>query len=387
MPTWLCRSSSIPQMEYVTIEEVFDAYYSCRQKKRRKESALRYEMDYELENYRLYEELNAMTYKPGTSIAFCVTMPKLREVFAADFRDRIVHHLLVNRFNPFIEARLTDNAFACRKDKGNLYGARKMSAMMEEMKDGWYVKCDIQGFFMSIDKDILFGMLRDVIIESGCENVDWWLWLAETVVKHRPELDCELHGWTHLWRWLPNDKTLFRTNGKGLPIGNLTSQVLANLYMAGFDRWAMDRLGKDGRFGRYVDDFVIMHRDRKVLLQILSEARNYLRDKLGLKLHPRKTVIQKVCRGMLFTGYFLKGGQIMPGHRMRRNALSVAAWWNEKKEHNEKTRRKLMVKMNSYYGMLLHPSAYKVRRKMWFLLQDKKGLVNISMKRINLTRI
>lgn len=90
---------------------------------------------------------------------------------------------------------------------------------------------------------------------------------------------------------------------------------------------------------------------------------------------------------MLFTGYFLKGGQIMPGHRMRRNALSVAAWWNEKKEHNEKTRRKLMVKMNSYYGILLHPSAYKVRRKMWFSLQDKKGLVNISMKRINLARI
>lgn len=208
-----------------------------------------------------------------------------------------------------------------------------------------------------------------------------------TVVKHRPELDCELHGWTHLWRWLHDDKTLFRTKGKGLPIGNLTSQVLANLYMAGFDRWAMERLGENGRYGRYVDDFVLMHKDKGVLLKILSEARYYLRDKLNLKLHPRKTVIQKVCRGMLFTGYFLKGGQIMPGRRMRRNALVVATWWNTKKEHSEGTRRKLMVRMNSYYGMLLHPRAYRIRRKMWFSLQDKKGLVNISMKRINTIRI
>ena len=374
-------------MEHVTIEEVFDAYYSCRKAKRRKDSALKYELNYELENYKLYKELNDMTYRPGTSIAFCVTVPKLREVFAADFRDRVVHHLLVNKFNPYIEDALIDDAFACRKDKGTLYGVRRMSEMMGEMSGGWYAKCDIQGFFMSIDKDILFNRLRKVIIGSGCADTEWWLWLAELIVKHRPELNCELHGWTHLWRWLPDNKTLFRTNGKGLPIGNLTSQVLANLYMADFDRWIVERLGEDGRYGRYVDDFVIMHRDKKALLGMLGEVRAYLQDSLGLYLHSKKTVIQKVERGMLFTGYFLKSGQIMPGHRLRRNALSVTDWWNGKKAHSDETRHRLMVRMNSYYGMLIHTRAYRIRRKMWFGLEDRHGLQNISMRKLNTIRI
>ena len=234
-----CRSSRTTEREHVTIEEVFDAYYDCRKHKRSKRSAVEYEMNYELQNYELWRDLNDMTYKPGTSIAFCVTTPKLREVFAADFRDRIVHHLFINKINTEVERRLTDGCCACREGKGTLYAARRLRDMMSREPDGWYARCDIRGFFMAIDKAVLSRLVNDVVCRCVKTDLAWWLWLADTLIWHRPELDCEKHGNVRLWDDLADNKTLFRTGGRGLPIGNLTSQVLANLYLAALDEFAI----------------------------------------------------------------------------------------------------------------------------------------------------
>ena len=375
----LFRSSHTTK-EHVTIEDVFDAYYDCRKHKRNTESSVRYEMDYEMANYGLWKELNDMTYKPGTSVAFCVTIPKLREVFAADFKDRVVHHLLIGKINDEIENRMTDCAIACRKGKGTLYGARRLREMMKE--GGWYVKCDISGFFMSIDKDVLYRIVEDVVRKAIKEDVDWWLWLAKEIVYHRPEKDCELHGDKTLWKRLPDNKTLFRTNGRGLPIGNLTSQVFANLYLAAFDSWVVDRLGSEMRYIRYADDFVMIHPDKDYLLKILSGSRKWLKENRGLSLHERKVVIQKVERGVRFTGYFVKNGIIHPGKRARHNALLLATEWGEKETHTKEERRRMMCRYNSYMGLLSHCSSYKIRRKTWRLLGDYSGIVNINMKKI-----
>ena len=377
------HSSRITREEHVTIEEVFDAYYDCRRHKRSKQSAVRYELDYELGNYRLWQELNGMTYSPTVSTAFCVTKPKLREVFAADFRDRIVHHLLYNKLNWMFEAELTDCAFACRKGKGTLYGARYLRQTMDELGgDAWYVKCDVSGFFMAIDRDILFREVERIMRKYWNDGpLDWWLWLSRTVIMHRPEQNCEIHGNARLWEGLSEDKSLFCSDGVGLPIGNLTSQVFANVYMGIFDRWILSRLGGGGRYGRYVDDFIIIHPDRRVLMGLLGEARDFLGSELKLRLHPRKVTVQQVRRGVQFTGTYIKSGLLLPGRRLKSRAVGAAEGWTG---GDADCLRRKVCSLNSYYGLLIHLSSYRLRKKMWRSLGSYEHLNLINNKKLKI---
>ena len=384
--TLSCPSSRVTQDErHVTLEQVADAYYDCRRHKRSKRSAVEYEMNYELENVRLCDELNAMTYRPGTSIVFCVTRPKLREVFAASFRDRIVHHLFIGRILPTLEARLSDCACSCRKDKGTLYGARRVCRAMREHPDGWYVKFDIEGFFMSIDKQRLMPLVESLVREAVTEGVEWWLWLARTIVMHRPELDCERRGDLSLFDRLPANKTLFKTGGRGVPIGNLPSQILTLLFLADFCRMVTERLGDEQLLTMYADDGIAIADDKRRLLRLLNKMRTWLREERGLMMHPRKVVIQRVRHGVMFTGYRIGPSGIRPGRRVAHNAAQVVAAWSSKQRHTADERSQLRSQMNSYLGLLRHTMSYRLRRRLWRMLGDYDGLSCVNMKRIIIT--
>ena len=143
--------------EHITLEEVEQAYYECRRAKRTHDSALQYELNYEINNYRLWRDLNSQTYEIGRSICFVVTRPKLREVFAANFRDRIVHHIIIRRFMPLFEQYMIDDSYNCRRGKGTYYGVNRLSGFINSApSDAWVLKCDISAFFMSIDKGVSF---------------------------------------------------------------------------------------------------------------------------------------------------------------------------------------------------------------------------------------
>lgn len=281
--------------EYVTLDFVYEAYRDCCKHKGSTESCMEYTTKYIAENYLLYKELNSMTYTIGESKAFCVTKPVLREVFCAKFRDRIVHHLLALKFGDILDGELTDRAYACRKGKGTDYGIDDVRVQIERVTDGyrreaWVLKCDLQGFFMSIDRMLLYRLLERTIRERyDGDDIEWWLWLWKLVVLHDPTKNCIKVGDLNLWSRLPKNKSLFTCGeGKGLPIGNLPSQLLANLLLADFDREMISRLGRDGGYGRYVDDFVAIHPDRRLLCTALQWAREYLHTELELTLHPPK---------------------------------------------------------------------------------------------------
>lgn len=182
--------------EYVTLEEVYTAYYDCRKHKSSTHGYIEYSLNYISNNYQLYAELNSGAYRIGKSKAFCVTRPKLREVFCAAFRDRIVHHLLALKFGELLDAELTDKAYACRKGKGTDYGIDDVRAQIERVTDGykreaWILKCDLQGFFMSIDRRLLFGLLeRTIRGKYKGENIEWWMNLWRMVVLHDPAESC-----------------------------------------------------------------------------------------------------------------------------------------------------------------------------------------------------
>ena len=379
------------EREYVTIDEVYDAYYDCCKHKGSTPGCIEYQMNYIANNYQLYIDLNSMEYEISKSKAFCVTIPKLREVFCADFRDRIIHHLLAIRFTDILEGEMTDKAYACRAGKGTDYGIADVKKQIERVsenytKEAWILRGDLQGFFMSINRSLLYRLLENVIMEKYHESdIEWWLWLWKKVVLHDPTKNCIKVGDLSLWNKLPKNKSLFTCGkGVGLPIGNLPSQLLANLLLSKFDKLMIKRVGKNGGYGRYVDDFVVISRDKNLLLNILQYARNYLLEELGLTLHPRKVSLQRASSGVRFTGALMRPGRTLPNSRTVEHLYEVIDKFGMMSDPKCEVLQRYVSRINSLMGVLVHYNTYNVRRKAWAMMPYKDRVFCVNMKKIRI---
>jgi hypothetical protein len=226
----------------LTVEELLCAYYDCRRRKRTTINALQFETNLERNIMDLYRELVDGSYRPGTSICFVITRPRPREVWAADFRDRVVHHLLYNRIaNRFHRSFIADSC-ACIPGRGTLYGATRLEHKIRSITQNWskrayYLKLDLANFFVSINKNILRELLAKKIDEP------WTMWLAETILFHDPRKDVRIKGATKLLALIPPHKSLFNQPAHlGLPIGNLSSQFFANVYMDSLDQYVKHQI-------------------------------------------------------------------------------------------------------------------------------------------------
>lgn len=353
------------EYEHITLEEVEQAYYECRRAKRTHDSALQYELNYEMNNYRLWRDLNSQTYEIGRSICFVVTRPKLREVFAANFRDRIVHHIIIRRFMPLFEQYMIDDSYNCRRGKGTYYGVNRLSGFINSAPaDAWVLKCDISAFFMSIDKDALLGIVLNVI--DGTDDAEWWKWLITKVITNSPEKNCERRGDARLWDRLDRRKSLFYSGGRGLPIGNLTSQIFANLYLTVFDLLVL-LLFRDVRYGRYVDDFFMIG-DRTTLLRFIGMAKEFLSVCLHVTMHPDKIYLQHISKGVSFVGGVVKPGRRYIGNRTVANFYRCVDEWNSGRYDDWQM---FVSRYNSYNGFLRQYDSYAIRRRVWNRLRRK----------------
>jgi retron-type reverse transcriptase len=215
----------------ISLENLYRKYVRCRSNKRNTVNALRFEMDQERHLIDLQEALVTRSYRPGRSVCFFATKPKLREIFAADFRDRVVHHLLVDYLERIWESIFIHDSFACRKGKGVHAGVDRLQTFIRQAiangsRPAWFLQLDISNYFMRIDKDILFGLLAPKIRDESA------LWLTRLLVYHDCTSDCVMRGRPGLLAAIPPHKVLFRAGpDKGLPIGNLNSHFFANVYL------------------------------------------------------------------------------------------------------------------------------------------------------------
>lgn len=357
----------------VTLAELLEAYYSCRRNKRNTMNALSFELDYELELLALRDEINSGTYRPRPSIAFVVDKPVQREIFAADFRDRVVHHLIINKLNPFFERAFIYDSYACRVGKGTLFGIRRVETFIRRCsqnysRDCYVLKLDIRGFFMHINACKLFLRLSD-FIDDRYEGADSVMLknLCEIVLMNKPSENCVIRGRPSDWDGLPKDKSLFHSPPDcGLPIGNLSSQVFANFYLNIFDHFVKHDLGMKF-YGRYVDDFVLVHESREHLASLIPVIRNFLADELALQLHPKKIYLQHYSHGVPYLGAVIKPNRVYVGKRtkgnfydsiMRHNAV-VAGHVPSNAE-----RAAFRASMNSYLGVMGHFDSRRLRRSM-----------------------
>lgn len=355
------------------LSELFEAYADCRKNKRNTMNALAFEVDYERELIKLREDIQSGRYQPGRSIAFVVDKPVKREIFAADFRDRVVHHLIINKLNPLFERTFIKDSYACREGKGTHAGILRAARFIRQCskgytKDTYILKMDIQGFFMAIDKRILWEKLREFITKNYLhQDQGLLLTLCHKVLANNPTKNCLIKGSRRDWQGLPPDKSLFHSKpGCGLPIGNLTSQIFANFYMNTFDHFIKHDLGMR-YYGRFVDDFLLVHQDKRHLKSLIPRIANFLGSELGLTLHPRKIYLQHYTRGVTFLGMKIKPNCISAGKRLKGNFYQAIAHHNELVRQHKPTKEEqaaFLCSMNSYLGIMKHHNTYKFRKKM-----------------------
>jgi retron-type reverse transcriptase len=339
-------TSSAPALsadhEKPTFQELVKAYFDCRKHKRNTSSALAFEQNLERNLTELYDELQANTYQPGKSICFVITRPKPREVWAADFRDRIVHHLFYNRISPRFYASFITDSCACIPERGTLYAARRLESKIRSATQNWskpcfYLKCDLANFFVAIDKNILHQQIAAKVTEP------WWLKLGELILFHDPRLDFELRGDPDKIKLVPAHKRLVnQPQNLGLPIGNLSSQFFANIYLNSLDQYIKHRIGAK-HYVRYVDDFVLLHESPQWLNNALDHINAFLPARLNAKLNPTKTILQPVDRGVDFVGQVIK-----PWCRYTRKRTVNEAIIQVKKV----PATELFETANSYFGLL-----------------------------------
>jgi RNA-directed DNA polymerase len=341
------RPAPEPSADPDLFEKLAVAYIDCRRHKRNSASTIAFEAMLERNLCDLHDQLIDGSYQPGRSICFVVTRPKAREVWAADFRDRIVHHLLYNHIAPRFYAAFTADTCACIPGRGTLYAAKRLEQQIRSATQNWsrpahYLKCDLANFFVSIDKLVLLRQLARRIHEP------WWMGLATTVLMHDPRGDVELRGRRELLQLVPPHKSLFNApDMHGLPIGNLSSQFFANVLLDELDQFAKHRL-RAPHYVRYVDDFVLVHPSPTWLASALRQLEVFLPERLHVRLNPTKTILQPVDRGVDFVGQVIK-----PWRRSaRRRTVATAA-----QRLQVLPKADLFAAANSYFGLLRQPSA------------------------------
>lgn len=326
----------------LTVDELLCAYYDCRKRKRNTINALQFETNLERNIMGLYWELVDGSYRPGTSICFVVTRPRPREVWAADFRDRVVHHLLYNRIASRFHRSFIADSCACIPGRGTLYGATRLEHKIRSITQNWsrpafYLKLDIANFFVSIDKNILWDLLARKVEES------WTMWLAETILFHDPRENVRIKGTLELLALIPPHKSLFNQPAHlGLPIGNLSSQFFANVYMNPLDQHVKHQV-KARHYIRYVDDMILLHESPEWLNRAAAGIGNFVSERLGLVLNPRKTILQPIERGVDFVGQIVKPWRRVLRRTTYENALAALSG---------KDGEDLMKSANSYLGLL-----------------------------------
>ena len=365
-----------------SFKNLYKAYFGCRKLKRTTYHAAKFEMNFESELLRLKEELKSHNYKPGPSICFAITDPKLREVWAADFRDRVVHHLLVSYLEPVWEKMFVFHSYACRKLKGAHKAIRYLKKIIAP--DLFFLQVDIQSFFVSIDKGVLISLIKKRVKHPEI------LWLAEKIISHDPTTNYIPRGDLKLLQSVPPHKSLFDKIYCGLPIGNLTSQFFANVYLNELDQFIKHSL-KCRHYFRYMDDLLLLSSSREQLLKWRDDIKTFVETNLKLKLHPKKQILQPATNGINFCGYIIKPDYTLIRRRTVKKLKNKLWHFNQKVLKaldpddtsracdiifndpfivfdNEKFTndfRHIFSSINSVYGFFKHANCYNLRKTLY----------------------
>jgi len=275
--------------EICSFENLYCAYQNARRGKRYLDYTVQFDRRLEENLLKLSHELKERIYVPGEYRTFWIQEPKPRLISAAPFRDRIVHHALIDVIEPLIDPSFIEDNYACRKGKGTHAAIDQCQRFLRRFP--WVLKCDIRKYFPSIDHEILLRQIERKISDPET------LWLVRLILESSNEQE-------PVQMWFSGDDLLAPVERrKGLPIGNLTSQFFANIYLNGLDHYIKHELGCKG-YVRYMDDFILFGESKECMHEWRVKVRDYL-ESLRLKLHLKKQEILPAQNGLSFLGFVL----------------------------------------------------------------------------------
>lgn len=264
-----------------SFKNLYLAFIKAKRKKRYKKGVAEFEYCLEKNLFSIQRELKTFIYQPSMPKKFILREPKKRTIFVVDFRDRVVHHALCNIIEPIFEKSFIFDSHACRKGKGTHRAIRrfdefKRRATSNNSQRGFVLKMDIRKYFDTVNHKILLMIINQKLKDKNTN------WLIKEIVE--------------------NHEGKGNLRGKGIPIGNLTSQLFANIYLNELDHFIKEKMNIK-YYIRYMDDVVIMGPSIDCLLETKEKISRFLDEKLNLKLHPRKTRIFPLEKGITFLGY------------------------------------------------------------------------------------
>lgn len=313
----------------ISLENLLEAWQEFIKGKRSRRDVQEFERNLMENILALHQELVLKTYQHFPYEAFNISDPKPRNIHKATVRDRLLHHALYRRLYPFFDKTFIADSYSCRNEKGTLKALNRFSEFSRKVSKNntrtvWVLKCDIRKFFASVDQTVLAEIIKDRIPD---QDVVWLL--------------SEIIGSFHSTR-----------KSVGLPLGNLTSQLLVNIYMNEFDQFMKHKL-KTGYYIRYADDFVILSRDKAWLEGLLPLISDFLWTRLRLILHPHKVSITTAASGVDFLGWVH-----FPDHRVLRTTTRRRVF-----RGIERTSGKRET-VQSYLGLLKHGNAQKLQARV-----------------------
>jgi len=340
--------------QIVSSENLFAAWDEFRVDKRHKKDVQAFEFKLEQNLFQLHRDLATKQYKHQPYTGFYIRDPKVRHIHKATARDRVLHHAVFRILNPIFDKTFIPTSFSCRIGKGVHKGVLEMELMIRAesrnfTRPCFALKCDVKKFFDTVDHQILLSVLCKKITDPDT------IWLLREIIES----------------FVINQTNLF--DRQGLPIGNLTSQLFANIYMNEFDQSVKQELRLQ-HYARYTDDFVIISTKRQKLEELIDPLRTLLQTKLKLNLHPKKISIRACHQGVDFLGYVA-----LPYHRLMRAKMRRRIFRKLKARISQYrssiiSEQTLSQSLQSYLGVLSHANTYQLSQDLqnqyWFWLHE-----------------
>lgn len=317
--------------EICSFQNLHLAYLKVRKSKRYRPYVLEFNFNLEANLLNLQRDLLSLTYQPGPYCQFIICDSKKRLIKAPDFRDRIVHHALCNIIEPVFDKVFIYDSYACRRGKGTHRAVKRLGKFIKSLTFSlrerevnakiYCLQCDVSKYFENINHYLLFDFIAKKIRDKKV------LWLIKQIIE---------------------------SDSPGVPIGNLTSQLFANIYLNELDQFVKHCL-KVKHYLRYMDDFLILDSNKKKLHQIKEQIQKFLKEKLKLELHPKKANIFPIKQGIDFLGYCLFT------HHIELRRSTVQRWKKKFKKLPQELRNKAV---KDWWGYTKHAKSWNIRNSL-----------------------
>ncbi|TSC88093.1 MAG: RNA-directed DNA polymerase [Microgenomates group bacterium Gr01-1014_7] len=324
--------------DIISIENLFQAWSEFRKGKKKRKDVIIFERNLEDNLFDLQTALKNKVYQHGQYHDFFVHDPKRRHIHKAPVADRIIHHLLYKYLYKLWDKTFIYDSYSCRVGKGTHKGVERLKKFTRKVSQNytrpcWALKLDIKKFFASVDHSILIELLKKKIKDKDI------LWLLQKVIQSFPQ---------------------------GIPLGNLTSQVFANIYMNELDQYIKQYI-KFTYYIRYADDFVVLSESRETLEKMVDPVSQFIKNSLKLELHPHKIILRNLNWGIDFLGYIVLPHYILPRTKTKKRIFSKLKGKIGDENFNQS--------LQSYLGYLFHANSFKIteqlKNQIWMWQAEK----------------